>query len=378
MTILCDSEWKYVTKDEKLIHGVLTFFYYLEPMNNEQCIYLQTRSTCIRFSALLVIFADNLVKALETSNTLDFGSNCPGLTEMNENQQFYVMFGGGKARISCDYFEFRGRMESAQDSYKICIIPQYFFDPSCAVSVKYTSTANGNTLESLNCTQNFHLEFCGALNQQLYIYLDRVGGVSTRDTRFKLLVHVLIKANDTSWREVTVGVAVVLAFIIILVASCCKWRWKKCPTQQSVAATTQTHQTNLELQRRTPFTSPANNIDRGVINRWSGPPPEYSVSSSAERSRTNATESMYQTSQINTAENTYGPSANYQRNPGFLLRYTPSTNPDPPPEYSVSCTAGRTVPSEFRDSRDPTVCHQTTESQCCDPPPSYEEAVNSS
>lgn len=145
-----------------------------------------------------------------------------------------------------------------------------------------------------------------------------------------------------------------------------------------LTATTQTHQTNLELQRRTPFTSPAYNIDRGVINRWSGPPPEYSVSSSAERSRTNATESMYQTSQINTAENTYGPSANYQRNPGFLLRYTPSTNPDPPPEYSVSCTAGRTVPSEFRDSRDPTVCHQTTESQCCDPPPSYEEAVNSS
>lgn len=145
-----------------------------------------------------------------------------------------------------------------------------------------------------------------------------------------------------------------------------------------LTATTQTHQTNLKLQRRTPFTSPANNIDRGVINRWSGPPPEYSVSSSAERSRTNATESMYQTSQINTAENTYGPLQNYQRNPGFLLRYTPSTNPDPPPEYSVSCTAGRTVPSEFRDSRDPTVCHQTTESQCCDPPPSYEEAVNSS
>lgn len=26
------TEWKYVTKDEKLIHGVLTFFYYLEPM----------------------------------------------------------------------------------------------------------------------------------------------------------------------------------------------------------------------------------------------------------------------------------------------------------------------------------------------------------
>lgn len=26
------TEWKYVTKDEKFIHGVLTFFYYLEPM----------------------------------------------------------------------------------------------------------------------------------------------------------------------------------------------------------------------------------------------------------------------------------------------------------------------------------------------------------
>lgn len=39
---------------------------------NEQCIYLQTRSACIRFSALLVIFADNLVKALETSNTRNY------------------------------------------------------------------------------------------------------------------------------------------------------------------------------------------------------------------------------------------------------------------------------------------------------------------
>lgn len=84
---------------------------------------------------------------------------------------------------------------------------------------------------------------------------------------------------------------------------------------------------------------------------------------------------MYQTSQINAAESTY-PSANYQRNPWFLLRSTPSTNLDPPPEYSVSCIIGRTVPSEFQDSRDPGVCHQTRESQCCDPPPSYEEAVN--
>lgn len=360
------------------MHGVTTCFYYLEPMNDDQCIYSQTRSKCIRFIALLVIFSDNLVNAMETSNTLDFGSNCTGQTEMNENQQFYVMFGGGKARISCDYFVFRGRVESTRDSYKICIIPQYFFDPSCAVSLKYASSANGNTLESLNCTQIFHLEFCGALNQQLYIYVDRVGGVSTRDTRFKLLVHVLIEANDTSWREVTVGVAVVLAFVIVLVVSCCKWRWKKCPcTQQSVTATTQTYSTDLELQRRTAFTTPANNTDMDVINRWSGPPPEYSVSCPVERSRSNATESMYQTSQINAAESTY-PSANYQRNPWFLLRSTPSTNLDPPPEYSVSCITGRTVPSEFQDSRDPGVCHQTTESQCCDPPPSYEEAVNSS
>lgn len=66
---------------------------------------------------------------------------------MNENQQFYVMFGGGKARISCDYFVFRGRVDSTRNSYKICIIPQYFFDPSCAVSLKYASSANGNTLE---------------------------------------------------------------------------------------------------------------------------------------------------------------------------------------------------------------------------------------
>lgn len=296
------------------MHGVTTCFYYLEPMNDDQCIYSQTRSKCIRFIALLVIFSDNLVNAMETSNTLDFGSNCTGQTEMNENQQFYVMFGGGKARISCDYFVFRGRVESTRDSYKICIIPQYFFDPSCAVSLKYASSANGNTLESLNCTQIFHLEFCGALNQQLYIYVDRVGGVSTRDTRFKLLVHVLIEANDTSWREVTVGVAVVLAFVIVLVVSCCKWRWKKCPcTQQSVTATTQTYPTDLELQRRTAFTTPANNTDMDVINRWSGPPPEYSLSCPVERSRSNATESMYQTSQINAAESIYSSAIGQQQ-----------------------------------------------------------------
>lgn len=148
-------------------------------------------------------------------------------------------------------------------------------------------------------------------------------------------------------------------------------------TVSVLTATTQTYSTDLELQRRTAFTTPANNTDMDVINRWSGPPPEYSLSCPVERSRSNATESMYQTSQINAAESTY-PSANCQRNPWFLLRSTPSTNLDPPPEYSVSCIIGRTVPSEFQDSRDPGVCHQTTESQCCDPPPSYDEAVNSS
>lgn len=39
------------------------------PRNDDQCIYSQTRSKCIRFIALLVIFADNLVNAMETSNT---------------------------------------------------------------------------------------------------------------------------------------------------------------------------------------------------------------------------------------------------------------------------------------------------------------------
>lgn len=37
--------------------------------NDDQCIYSQTRSKCIRFIALLVIFSDNLVNAMETSNT---------------------------------------------------------------------------------------------------------------------------------------------------------------------------------------------------------------------------------------------------------------------------------------------------------------------
>lgn len=37
--------------------------------NDDQCIYSQTRSKCIRFIALLVIFSDNLVNAVETSNT---------------------------------------------------------------------------------------------------------------------------------------------------------------------------------------------------------------------------------------------------------------------------------------------------------------------
>lgn len=147
-------------------------------------------------------------------------------------------------------------------------------------------------------------------------------------------------------------------------------------TVSVLTATTQTYPTDLELQRRTAFTSPADNTDVDVINRWTDPPPEYSLSCPVERSRSNATERMYQTSQINAAESTY-PSANYQRNPWFL-RNTPNANLDPPPEYSVSCITGRTVPSESQDSRDPGVCHQTTESQCCDPPPSYDEAVNSS
>lgn len=37
--------------------------------NDDQCIYSQTRSKCIRFISLLVIFSDNLVNAMETSNT---------------------------------------------------------------------------------------------------------------------------------------------------------------------------------------------------------------------------------------------------------------------------------------------------------------------
>lgn len=74
------------------------------------------------------------------SFTDEFGKDCHvTLEEVNEDRHIYVEYNGRRVSRSCTKFSF----EAEEEDYKICVNPQYFSDPQCAVKLEYTSSSGG-------------------------------------------------------------------------------------------------------------------------------------------------------------------------------------------------------------------------------------------
>ncbi|XP_048739201.2 uncharacterized protein LOC125653680 isoform X4 [Ostrea edulis] len=203
----------------------------------------KTTNICLLIGVLCI--AATPVDGIET-DTYEFGDDCTvSFKKVNEERQIYVEYKGKHIRWLCDDFSFKGRGENIMDDYEICVTPQYFTDPDCAVRLDYKSSYTSGRLQSVNCSENYNSKFCHSDGKYLYIDFKTRGGKSTSKARFKLLITARKVFDYGNFVGAIVGGVfggLLLISLVIGLICCCACRRK--PTQGQVLNPSQTPMVN--------------------------------------------------------------------------------------------------------------------------------------
>ncbi|XP_061167926.1 uncharacterized protein LOC133176887 [Saccostrea echinata] len=184
-----------------------------------------------------------ILSKVVTTETMsyEFGDTCSVfLKELDESRQFYVEYHGKRVSTLCDDFSFEGRGDEIMDEYKVCVTPQYFNDPDCAIELVYTSSVFGKPLQSVTCSKNIHTKFCGKKEDYLYINFKKRDDKSTSSASFKLLVTAeKVFDYGTFVGAIVGGVIGGIILITILTGIFCWCVCRRKPNQGQVLGTTQ-------------------------------------------------------------------------------------------------------------------------------------------
>ncbi|XP_056000596.1 uncharacterized protein LOC130046380 [Ostrea edulis] len=214
--------------------------------------------------------------------TYEFGKDCSVfLEDLDENRQVYVEYNGGYVGIFCNDISFNGKGDEIMDEYEVCVTPQYFEDPDCAIELEYKASVTGGTLRSVTCASNYNEKLCGAREKSMFIYLEKRNGKDTSHARFKLLVT----ANKVFDYGSTVGAVIGgliggIAFIACVAAVVCHFVCKRKATQGQILGPSPTVQTPMLNQQAYPYTP--TNYQQPSMNTNPYPITNYSTPYSAE------------------------------------------------------------------------------------------------
>ncbi|XP_048741458.2 uncharacterized protein LOC125655260 isoform X3 [Ostrea edulis] len=165
--------------------------------------------------------------------TYEFGKDCHvTLEEVKEDRHIYVEYNGRRVSRSCTKFSF----EAEEEDYKICVNPQYFSDPQCAVKLEYTSSSGGQ-LQSVTCSENHDSEYCVSRNKYIYINFEQRNGRDTTAARFQLKLtakKVSDKQDGAIVGAVLGGVIGGIVLISLLTGLVCWCVCRRKPTQGQV------------------------------------------------------------------------------------------------------------------------------------------------
>ncbi|XP_062578726.1 uncharacterized protein LOC134240677 [Saccostrea cucullata] len=196
----------------------------------------RTTSGC---DLIAVLFIPTVIAAEVIS--YEFGDTCSVfLKELDENRRIYVEYYGKRVGSFCDDYSFEGVGNENMDEYKICVTPQFFNDPDCAVELKYTSTIFGSTIQTVTCSENYNTKFCGSSDDNLYIHFKTRDGKDTSNASFKLHITAEKSFDYGNFVGAIVGGVIggiVLITIVTGIVIYCVCRRK--PTQGQVLGTAQ-------------------------------------------------------------------------------------------------------------------------------------------
>ncbi|CAC5367512.1 unnamed protein product [Mytilus coruscus] len=168
--------------------------------------------------------------------TYTFGKDCSvSLEHVNEDETFIAVYNGQNNLHSwCDYMSFSGRDDGYLNEYEICITPEFYEDPDCAVELTYREHYDGTPLKTYTCSDKPETKYCGEQDEYMYIYLSPKRPNNLQNVRIKLKIEAVMTYDYYKTIGIIIGCVIggiLLICIIIGVIICITCRGRRSPGQ---------------------------------------------------------------------------------------------------------------------------------------------------
>ncbi|XP_052106438.1 uncharacterized protein LOC127738974 [Mytilus californianus] len=133
----------------------------------------------------------------KSEKTYTFGKDCSvSIEHVDEDKSITVVYNGPDNLHSwCDYMSFIGRDDGYLNEYEICITPEVYDDPDCAVELTYREDYDGTPLKKYTCYDKPTTKYCGEQDAYMYIYLTPKSPSNLQNVQVKLKIEAVMTYN---------------------------------------------------------------------------------------------------------------------------------------------------------------------------------------
>lgn len=186
----------------------------------------------------------------KTEEYYTFGENClVSLEHVNEDKVVYAEYYGHDVASWCDYMSFIGRDDDYVNEYKVCVTPEIYEDPDCALELKYSTSILGSDLQTYTCTNIPTTKYCGGDDDYFYITLKTNQHKNYQNAKFKLKIEAELTYNYGQTVGIIVGAVfggIILVTFVVGLIVCLACRGKRSPGQvMNPTGNIQLQQTNF-------------------------------------------------------------------------------------------------------------------------------------
>ncbi|XP_063411185.1 uncharacterized protein LOC134694116 [Mytilus trossulus] len=172
----------------------------------------------------------------KSEKTYTFGQDCSvSLKHINEDKSITIVYNGLHDIDSwCNYMSFVGRDDGYLNEYEICITPEVYEDPDCAVELSYRESYDGSSLETYTCFDKPTTKYCGEQDEYMYIYLQPESSRNLQNVQVKLTVEAVMTYNYYTTIGIIIGSVVggiLVICVVIGVILCIACKGKRSPGQ---------------------------------------------------------------------------------------------------------------------------------------------------
>ncbi|XP_052098913.1 uncharacterized protein LOC127733632 [Mytilus californianus] len=171
----------------------------------------------------------------KSEKTYTFGKDCSvSIEHVDEDKSITVVYNGIDALKYCDDMSFIGRDAGYLNEYEICITPEFYEDPDCAVELTYRDQYDGTPLKKYTCYDKPTTKYCGEQDAYMYIYLTPKSPSNLGNVQVKLKIEAVMTYNYYTTIGIIIGSVIggiLVISVVIGVILCITCRGRRSPGQ---------------------------------------------------------------------------------------------------------------------------------------------------